>query len=73
MYDIEVYADRFEQEAQYALECNMEQALESATTEQIISEINQHADDLLERMNAHQQELEQLQREQDKLFEEWLA
>ena len=28
MYDIEVYADRFEQEQAYALECNAEQDME---------------------------------------------
>ena len=30
MYDIEVYADRFEQEAAYRLECNAEQEHEEA-------------------------------------------
>ena len=28
MYDIEVYADRYEQEAAYRLECNLEQDME---------------------------------------------
>ena len=28
MYDIEVYADRYEQESTYALECNTEQDME---------------------------------------------
>ena len=72
-HDCEIYADAYEFEQAYRLECNADAALENTATQQHISEIDQQADDLLERMDAHQKGLEQLQREQDKLFEEWLA
>ena len=83
MYDIEVYADRFEQEEAYALECNAEQALENAATQQRSSEINQQADDPLERMDAQCDAVKALRsslnpstaqtEEETALFTEWLS
>ena len=77
-YDIEVYADRYEQEQAYRLECNAEQALE-----QRISEINQRADDLLERMDAQIEAVKALRsslntsseqtEEETKMFTDWLS
>ena len=82
MYDIEVYADRFEQEEMYALECNAEQDLEHAI-EQRISEIDQQADDLLERMNTQFEAVKALRsslntsteqtEEETAMFEAWLS
>jgi len=82
VYDIEVYADRFEQEVMYALECNAEQDLEHAT-QQRISEIEQKADDLLKRMDAQLEAVKALRSslnpstgqtaEETALFTEWLS
>jgi len=78
VYDIEVYADRFEQEEAYRLECNTETALE-----QRISEINQRADDLLERMDAQIEATKALRssmnpsseqtEEETAMFTDWLS
>jgi len=82
VYDIEVYADRFEQESTYALECNEEQDLESAA-QQRISEIEQQAADLLERMDTQLEAVKALRssmntsteqtEEETRMFEEWLS
>jgi len=83
VYDIEVYADRYELEQAYRLECNAEQDLEQAALEQRISEINQRADDLLERMDAQIEATKALRSslnpsteqtpEETAMFEEWLS
>ena len=83
-YDIEITADRYEQESTYALECNAEAALENAATQQRISEIDQQADDLLERMDAQLEAVKALRsslvsdsskqtEEETRMFEEWLS
>ena len=73
MYDIEVYADCYEQEQAYHLECEAEQALENAAAEGVLSNLEQAARDLLERMDAHNKELEELQRREIEMFTEWLS
>ena len=83
MYDIEVYADRFEQEQAYALEWNMEMAFQAGASEQRISDMEKQAADLLERMDAQLElvnamasslkaPLEQTE-EETCMFEEWLS
>ena len=71
--DIEVYADRYEQEAAYRLECEAEQVLENAAADAVLEDLEQATRDLLERLNAHQQELEELQRKEIEMFTEWLS
>ena len=82
-YDIEVYADRYEQESTYALEWNMEMAFQAGASEQRISDMEKQAADLLERMDAQLElvnamasslkaPLEQTE-EETRMFEEWLS
>ena len=83
MYDIEVYADKFEAQEAYRLECNAEQALENAAAEQVLSDLEQQARDLLERMDKHLEGVHALlssmntsteqTEEETRMFEEWLS
>jgi len=83
VYDIEITADRFEQEEAYALEWNMEMAFQAGASEQRISDMEKQAADLLERMDKQLElvnamasslkaPLEQTE-EETRLFEEWLS
>ena len=84
MYDIEVYADCYEQEQAYHLECEAEQALENAAAEGVLSNLEQAARDLLERMDAQLEAVKALRSslvsdsskqtaEETRMFEEWLS
>ena len=73
MYDIEVYADQIEQEQAYRLECEAEQTLENGAAHAVLGELEQAVHDLLERMEAHKKEHEELQRKEIELFTEWLS
>ena len=82
-HDIEVYADAYELEQAYRLECNAEQALENAAAEQVLSDLEQQARDLLERMDAQLEAVHALlstmntqaeqTEEETALFTEWLS
>ena len=73
VYDIEVYADQFEQKVAYRLECEAEQALENAVADAVLTDLEQATRDLLKRLDAHQRELEELQRKEIEMFTEWLS
>ena len=83
MYDIEVYADRYEQEETYALECNTEQDMEE--TRQLLEsgrEVCAQWDSLMleiEAANADRAARKACSSvpvqtaEETRMFEEWLS
>lgn len=52
-HDVEILADRFEQEEAYALECNDKQALENAVSDAVLSDLKQRVNALLERQASN--------------------
>jgi len=79
VYDIEIFADRFEQEEAYRLECSAEMALENAAGDAVMGDLEQRVGALLERQDAQLQALEQFKadlgqtEEETGMFEAWLS
>ena len=72
-HDLETLSDVYELEQGYRAECAAELALETGASYAVLDELEESIKSLAERLEAHAQELAELQRLEQEMFEAWLS